>query len=118
MRQRRGVAVVPDPRPWHASRPGLHAAAGGKGTRGVRSTGRAAVVDECSSAKIEVITANREIANRIADAVAGRFFDGYPGISGDRGWRASQSDPSFHSIARCMSSVLFVAPSLWRILSL
>lgn len=56
-------------------------AAGGKGTRGVRSTGRAAVVDELSNVKIEVITANREIANRIADAVADKFFDDYSGIT-------------------------------------
>jgi nitrogen regulatory protein PII len=52
-------------------------AAGGKGSRGVRS----AVVDELSNVKIEVITARRETANRIADEVAGTFFGDYSGIT-------------------------------------
>jgi nitrogen regulatory protein PII len=56
-------------------------AAGGKGSRGVRSTGRAAVVDEFSNVRIEVITASRETANRIADEVAGTFFRDYSGIA-------------------------------------
>jgi nitrogen regulatory protein PII len=56
-------------------------AAGGKGSRGVRNTSRAAVVDEFSNVKIEVITADREIAERIADEVARRFFDNYSGIT-------------------------------------
>ncbi|MGD2032867.1 MAG: hypothetical protein PVJ74_10370, partial [Gammaproteobacteria bacterium] len=34
-------------------------AAGGKGSRGVRSSGPAAVIDEFSNVKIEVITADR-----------------------------------------------------------
>jgi len=55
--------------------------AGGKGSRGVRSTGRAAVVDEFGNVKIEVITGNKETANRIADEVAERFFDNYSGIT-------------------------------------
>ncbi|MEJ2385397.1 MAG: hypothetical protein P8Y54_13575 [Xanthomonadales bacterium] len=56
-------------------------AAGGKGGRGVRSTGRAAVVDEFSNVKIEVITASRQTAHRIADAVAETFFRDYSGIT-------------------------------------
>ena len=56
-------------------------AGGGSGSRGVRSTGRAAVVDEFSNVKIEVITANRETANHIADEVARKFFDNYSGIT-------------------------------------
>lgn len=56
-------------------------AAGGSGSRGVRSTGRAAVVDEFSNVKIEVITARRETANRIADEVAHTYFGDYSGIT-------------------------------------
>jgi nitrogen regulatory protein PII len=56
-------------------------AAGGKGSRGVRSTGRAAVVDEFSNVKIEVVTATRETASRIADAVANEIFRDYSGIT-------------------------------------
>lgn len=55
--------------------------AGGKGSRGVRSTGRAAVVDEFGNVKIEVITADRHTACRIADGVAETFFDDYSGIT-------------------------------------
>ena len=55
-------------------------AAGGKGSRGVRSSGRAAVIDEFSNVKIEVITADRAKATRIADEVAEQFFDNYSGI--------------------------------------
>lgn len=55
--------------------------AGGKGSRGVRTTNRAAVVDEFSNVKIEVITGNAEAANRIADEVAEQFFDNYSGIT-------------------------------------
>ena len=56
-------------------------AAGGKGSRGVRSTGPAAVIDEFSNVKIEVITASRETAGRIADEVAATFFRDYSGIT-------------------------------------
>lgn len=55
--------------------------AGGKGSRGVRSTSRANVVDEFSNVKIEVITAGLEAASRIADQVAEQFFDNYSGIT-------------------------------------
>ena len=55
--------------------------AGGKGSRGVRSTSRANVVDELGNIKIEVITGSLETANRIADEVAEKFFDNYSGIT-------------------------------------
>lgn len=54
--------------------------AGGKGSRGVRSTRQASVIDEFSNVKIEVITADRQTAERIAHEVADRFFDNYSGI--------------------------------------
>lgn len=56
-------------------------AAGGKGSRGVRASGRAAVVDAFTNVKVEVITANREAAVKIADEVAARFFGDYSGIT-------------------------------------
>ncbi len=56
-------------------------AAGGKGSRGVRNTGRASVVDEFSNVKIEVITADREIGVRIAEEIAERFFANYSGMT-------------------------------------
>lgn len=55
--------------------------AGGKGSRGVRSTNRANVVDEFGNVKIEVIVGDRDAANRIADEVAERFFENYSGIT-------------------------------------
>ncbi|MEM8815059.1 MAG: hypothetical protein AAFX56_09495 [Pseudomonadota bacterium] len=56
-------------------------AAGGKGSRGVRASGRAAVVDGLSNVKFEVIAANRDTAVQIADEVAERFFEDYSGIT-------------------------------------
>jgi len=56
-------------------------AAGGKGSRGVRATGRAAVIDALSNIKIEVITASREVAEKITETVAERYFDNYAGIA-------------------------------------
>jgi nitrogen regulatory protein PII len=55
--------------------------AGGKGSRGIRSTGRASVIDEFTNVKFEVITSRRETAERIADEVAERFFPNYSGIA-------------------------------------
>ncbi|NBB92604.1 MAG: hypothetical protein GVY32_05480 [Gammaproteobacteria bacterium] len=55
--------------------------AGGMGSRGVRSTNRAAVIDEFSNVKIEVITGDKQAANRIADEVAEQFFENYSGIT-------------------------------------
>ncbi|QIZ70804.1 P-II family nitrogen regulator [Oxynema aestuarii] len=56
-------------------------AAGGKGSRNVRSSGQPTVGDFYSNIKIEILTANREIALRISDEVAARFFDDYSGIT-------------------------------------
>lgn len=56
-------------------------AAGGKGSRGIRSNSRAAVIDEFSNIKIEVITGSREVANRIADEVAETYFGDYSGVT-------------------------------------
>lgn len=54
--------------------------AGGKGSRGIRSSSRASVIDEFSNVKFEVITADRETAEKIADEVTERFFENYSGI--------------------------------------
>lgn len=56
-------------------------AAGGKGSRGVRSSSRASVVDEFANVKIEVIVSQRETAEKIAEAVAEQFFNHYSGIT-------------------------------------
>ncbi|MEL6480127.1 MAG: hypothetical protein AAFU72_01915 [Pseudomonadota bacterium] len=56
-------------------------AAGGKGSRGVRAFERAAVVDAFSNVKIDVICAEVETAQRIADAVAAAYFENYSGIT-------------------------------------
>lgn len=55
--------------------------AGGRGSRGVRSTNRANVIDELGNVKIEVIIGSKDAANRIADEVAETFFDNYSGIT-------------------------------------
>lgn len=56
-------------------------AAGGKGSRGMRSTSRPTVVDEFGNVKIEVITTSRAIADRITEEVAARLFENYSGIT-------------------------------------
>ncbi len=55
--------------------------AGGKGSRNVRSSGQPTVSDTYSNIKIEVLTSNRDIALKIADEVAAKFFDDYSGIA-------------------------------------
>ena len=55
--------------------------AGGKGSRNVRSSGRPAVSDEFSNIKIEVLTESREMAEKISDEVAVRYFEDYSGIA-------------------------------------
>ena len=55
--------------------------AGGKGSRNVRSSGQPTVSDTYSNIKIEVLTANREMALNISDEVAAQFFDDYSGIA-------------------------------------
>ncbi|WP_066383419.1 MULTISPECIES: P-II family nitrogen regulator [unclassified Anabaena] len=56
-------------------------AAGGKGSRNVRSSGQPSVSDTYSNIKIEVLTANRDMALKISDEVAAKFFDDYSGIA-------------------------------------
>ena len=55
--------------------------AGGKGSRNVRSSGHPSVGDSFSNIKFEILTPNREIAVKIADEVASRFFEDYSGIT-------------------------------------
>lgn len=55
--------------------------AGGKGSRNVRSSGQPTVGDNFSNIKIEVLTANRDMALKISDAVAANFFEDYSGIT-------------------------------------
>mgnify|MGYP001799988957 CR=1 FL=1 len=54
---------------------------GGKGSRNVRSSGRPTVSDTYANIKFEVLTRDRDMAIRISDEVAARFFDDYSGIS-------------------------------------
>ncbi|NJN29628.1 MAG: hypothetical protein HC824_03610 [Synechococcales cyanobacterium RM1_1_8] len=55
--------------------------AGGKGSRNVRSSGQPAVSDTGSNVKIEVLTEDREMAMRISDEVAAKFFADYSGLA-------------------------------------
>ncbi len=55
--------------------------AGGKGSRNIRSSGRPTVTDNDSNIKFEVLVPNREMAVKISDEVAARFFDDYSGIA-------------------------------------
>ena len=54
---------------------------GGKGSRNVRSSGKPTVGDSFSNIKFEVLTPSREMAVKISDEVAERYFDDYSGIS-------------------------------------
>ncbi len=55
--------------------------AGGKGSRGVRSTGnRASVAGAYDNIKMEIITRSPEKAQAIADLVREKFFKNYSGI--------------------------------------
>lgn len=56
-------------------------AAGGKGSRNVRSSGQPNVSDTYSNIKIEVLTANRDMALKISDEVAAQFFADYSGMT-------------------------------------
>ncbi|MCE8007235.1 hypothetical protein [Aestuariivita sp.] len=58
-----------------------HVSAGGKGSRGKRSSNRPGVSGISANVKIEVIVGSLEMAEAIADAVAGAFFDNYSGIT-------------------------------------
>ncbi len=55
--------------------------AGGRGSRNVRSSGQPNVGDTFANIKIEVLTANRDIAVKISDKIAAEFFDDYSGIA-------------------------------------
>ena len=56
-------------------------AAGGKGSRNVRSSGQPSISDTYSNIKIEVLTPNRDMAVKISDEIAAQFFDDYSGIA-------------------------------------
>ena len=55
-------------------------ATGGKGSRNIRSADRARVVDAFANVKIDVITGSEEVATRIVDEVAAKYFSDYSGI--------------------------------------
>lgn len=55
--------------------------AGGKGSRNVRSSGHPSVSDTFLNVKIEVLTDSREMAIKISEEVATKFFDDYSGIA-------------------------------------
>jgi len=55
-------------------------AAGGKGSRNVRSSGQPNVSDTYGNVKIEILTADRDMAVKISDEIAAKFFDDYSGI--------------------------------------
>lgn len=54
---------------------------GGQGSRNVRSSGQPTVGDTESNIKFEVLTPTREMALKISDEVAARFFEDYSGIT-------------------------------------
>jgi len=56
-------------------------AADGKGSRNIRSSGQPAVAESFSNVKIEVIVADEAVARKIADEVAGKYFDNFSGIT-------------------------------------
>ncbi|MFP4314089.1 MAG: P-II family nitrogen regulator [Alphaproteobacteria bacterium] len=57
-------------------------AAGGKGSRNIRSTSeRASVIEDFANVKIEVIVNKDEVAQQIMENVAAKYFENYPGIT-------------------------------------
>lgn len=56
-------------------------AAGGQGSRNVRSSGQPTVGDTFANIKIEVLTPTREMAIQISDKVSEKFFEDYSGIA-------------------------------------
>lgn len=55
-------------------------AAGGKGSRNIRTQDRPSVVDAFANVMIEVITGSDEVADAIAHQVADTYFENYSGI--------------------------------------
>lgn len=55
--------------------------ASGQGSRNTRSSGQPTVSDTFINVKLEIITTSRDLAERIADEVAAKYFDNYSGIS-------------------------------------
>ncbi len=55
--------------------------AGGKGSRNIRSSGQPSVSDTTANVKIEILAEDRDMAMRISDEVAARYFDNYSGIA-------------------------------------
>ncbi|ATS17664.1 hypothetical protein L5470_11135 [Synechococcus sp. PCC 6717] len=53
---------------------------GGKGSRNVRSSGQPNVSDTTANIKFEILTPDRDMAERIADQVAAQFFMDFAGI--------------------------------------
>jgi nitrogen regulatory protein PII len=53
---------------------------GGKGSRNVRSSGQPNVSDTQANVKFEVLTADRIMAQKIADEIAVQFFLNFAGI--------------------------------------
>jgi nitrogen regulatory protein PII len=53
---------------------------GGKGSRNVRSSGQPHVSDTEANVKFEVLTADRILAEKIADQIAVQFFIDFAGI--------------------------------------
>ena len=57
-------------------------AAGGKGSRNVRSTSeRALVIEDFANVKIEVIVKSKTMAETIMNQVAAKYFENYSGIT-------------------------------------
>ena len=56
-------------------------AAGGKGSRNVRSSGQPSSSDTEANVKFEILTENRQMAEDIADKVALKYFNDYAGIA-------------------------------------
>jgi nitrogen regulatory protein PII len=52
----------------------------GKGAHGLRTRDRPAVVGAFSIVKIEVVTADHDLAERIAEKVSTKYFGNYSGI--------------------------------------
>ncbi|MEO0676722.1 MAG: P-II family nitrogen regulator [Pseudomonadota bacterium] len=58
-----------------------HTPAGGKGSRGVRRLRGAAVSGVQTNVRIEVIVADRDVAEKMIEAVADTYFENYSGIA-------------------------------------